>query len=245
MQLRIEQEIFDSLPCKAPCLRVWQPLPALVATTAEACHPAFAAAAARAAARGLTVQVRRSGGGAVCLGPGMLVVSHLHTTMHNDIDLSYRAFAHKLVAAIGLAGVTLTEARVGRAYCDGKFDLAWRGLKVGGMAQRRRCRDGRSHVWIHAVLTVEQESLRYPREVARLYSDMGLQRVADPRNTTCLSECLPFRARAPRLLQRCADLIVGTFTSGARPQALLDVDRTCGGLHGDESVDYDEGVAAE
>ncbi len=213
-QLRIEQGIFESMPRAVPRLRIWQPLPALVVTAAEASHAAFGAAASRAAARGFPVEVRRSGGGAVCLGPGMLVVSQFYTTMHDDIDSSYRSFALRLRVALEVVGVVLTEQHVARAYCDGKFDLAWCGLKVGGMAQRRRSRDGASHVWIHAVIAVEPESLRNPEEVAQFYSDSSMPRIADPSRTTCLSRCIPSEACAPGLLRRCGDGIADSFREG-------------------------------
>jgi lipoate-protein ligase A len=211
------------LQSRAPRLRLWQPLPALIATTAEANHVEFATAAASAVARGVPVEVRRSGGGAVCLGYGMWVVSLFYTSLHNDIDLSYRRFAETLIEAIDCVGVPLTYEHVAGAYCDGKFDLAWRGLKVGGMAQRRRHRDGRSHVWIHAVLAVEQDSARYPREVARFYSDLGSPRVADPVNTTSLWDCLPAAAREPGLLQRCGDAIVSAFEAFAALPAAAEL----------------------
>jgi lipoate-protein ligase A len=216
-QLRIEQEIFDSLAGARPQLRLWQPLPALIVTLAEANQPNFAVAAARATARGIPVEVRRSGGGAVCLGYGMWVVSHFYTSKVNEIDSSYRHFADALIGAIVRVGITLADGQVAGAYCDGKFDLAWRGMKVCGMAQRRRWRDGKSHVWIHAVLAVEQEALRYPAEVARFYSDLGSSRVADPDNTTCLWDCLPMRAREPELLRRCGDAIATAFETQPDP----------------------------
>ena len=231
-QLRIEQEIFDALPGCAPLLRLWQPLPALIVTLAEANHPNFPVAAARAAARDVPVHVRRSGGGAVCLGYGMWVVSYFYTSVRNEIDASYRLFADALIGAVGCLGITLTDEQVAGAYCDGKFDLAWRGLKVSGMAQRRRWRDAKAHAWIHAVLAVEQESLRYPVEVARFYSDLGSSRIADPGNTTCLWDCLPMHAREPGLLRRCGDAIVSAFATG--PDALLRIDGTGRGLQRDE-----------
>jgi lipoate-protein ligase A len=220
-QLSVEQEIFDSLPKVSQRLRIWQPLPALIATTAEARLPTFAAAVARAEDRGLPVHVRRSGGGAVCLGPGMLVVTHLYTSLQNDIDGSYREFARSLMRAISTLGVSLVDAHVSRAYCDGRFDLAWRGLKVGGVAQRRRMLAGMTRVWIHAVLAVERESLRYPEAVAEFYADVGSSRVADPRSTTSLSECLPPRASAADLLLRCGAAIAGAFGTPADAGALL------------------------
>lgn len=223
-QLTIEQEIFDSLASVSQRLCVWQPQPALIATTSEANQPAFAAAAACAKNRGLPVHVRRSGGGAVCLGPGTLVVSHLYSSAHNDLSASYREFAGALMAATATVGVSLSGEHVARAYCDGRFDLAWRGLKVGGIAQRRRMLDRTAHVWIHAVLSVERQSLRYPQAVADFYSDLGSTRIADPRLTTCLADCLPPHASQQGLLQRCGAAIARAFEERTGAAALLRVD---------------------
>jgi len=220
-QLTIEQTLFDSLPASSPTLRVWQPLPALIATSAEAAMPAFAPAAARASARGLPVHVRRSGGGAVCLGPGMLVVTHLYTSAHNDINRSYRKFAEKLLTAIADVGMHLAYEHVPQAYCDGRFDLAWQGRKVGGIAQRRRVLEGRAHVWIHAVIAIERQCLRYPEAVTTFYAELGSSRVADPRSTTSLSECLPPGVTPTGLMQRCCAAIIRAFDAPAGVDALL------------------------
>jgi lipoate-protein ligase A len=214
-QLRIEQAIFEDLAqAQAPRrLRLWRPLPALIATLGEANQPHFAQAAARAAGRGLAVWVRPSGGGAVCLGPGSLVVSHFYRSPRNDIDSSYRQFAALLTEAVAALDVTLREEHVLGAYCDGRFDLAWQGRKVGGIAQRRRFRDGVAHVWIHAVLAVEATALRYPEAVSEFYADLGATRLADPRRTTTLSHCLADATGACDLMSRLSDAIVRVFTS--------------------------------
>ena len=214
-QLALEQSLFDSLPRAQACLRIWQPSPALVVTTAESTLPAFAAAAAQAVNRGLQVHVRRTGGGAVCLGPGMLVVTHLFTTWKNAVDDSYREFAEVLIRAVSRLGIALDTGQVTAAYCDGKFDLAWRGLKVGGIAQRRRMIGGMVHVWIHAVIAVDKSCRHYPRAVAEFYSDLGSSRRADPLSTTSLAECLPPRAAAADLLMCCATTISAEFAESA------------------------------
>jgi lipoate-protein ligase A len=130
----------------------------------------------------------------VCLGPGVLVVSFLHQAVRNDLNESYHMFANTLTRAIsdlgaGGLGIALDVGHVTRAYCDGRFDLAWQGLKVGGMAQRRRAVEGGVSVWIHAVLSIETLAEPYPAEVARLYADLGSPRVADPACTTSLARC--------------------------------------------------------
>jgi len=211
-QLTIEQAIFEGLTQAPERLRLWRPLPALIATLGEANRPDFARAAARAAARGLAVWVRSSGGGAVCLGPGSLVVSHFHRSPRNDIDASYRQFAGLLTEAVAALDVPLREEHVLGAYCDGRFDLAWQGRKVGGIAQRRRLRDGVAHVWIHAVLAVDATALRYPEAVSEFYANLGATRLADPRCTTTLSHCLADASNACDLMSRLGDAIVRVFT---------------------------------
>jgi lipoate-protein ligase A len=194
-------------------LRLWRPLPALIATLGEANRPDFAQAAALSHARGVPVHVRQSGGGAVCVGPGSLVVSHFYRSPSNDIDASYRQFAGSLTEAVVALDVTLREEHVLGAYCDGRFDLAWQGRKVGGIAQRRRWREGVAHVWIHAVLAVDAVSLRYPQAVSKFYADLGSPRIADPGRTTTLSHCLPVEAGVGDLMSRLGDAIVRVFTS--------------------------------
>jgi lipoate-protein ligase A len=212
-ELAIERDWFDALAQAPERLRLWEPEPALIATVAEAGRPGFAQAAARSQARGVPVSVRPSGGGAVCLGPGSLVVSHFYRSPRNDIDGSYRQFARLLTEAVATLDVTLREQHVMGAYCDGRFDLAWQERKVGGIAQRRRWREGVAHVWIHAVLAVEAASLRYPEAVGEFYADLGSPRIADPRCTTTLSHCLPAESREGELMSRLGDAIVRVFTS--------------------------------
>ncbi len=215
-QLRYEFQIFEALTAGCQTLRLWQSQRAIIVTATEARLAGFAAAAERARSRGWAVAVRRSGGGAVCVGPGVLVVSFLHQTVRNDLNESYRMFADAVTRAIsdlgvGGLGIALDVGHVVGAYCDGRFDLAWQGLKVGGIAQRRRVVEGGVNVWIHAVLSIETLAEPYTAEVARLYADLGSLRVADPARTTSLARCFG-SGRAPAdLLGRCAQGIAGAF----------------------------------
>lgn len=216
-QLSLERAIFDGLAQGPQRLRLWRPQPALIATLSESSRPEFTRAAVRTGARGLPVHVRASGGGAVCLGPGSLVVSHFQRSLRNDIDASYRDFAGLLTQAVAALDVPLTARQVPDAYCDGRYDLAWQGRKVGGIAQRRRVRDGVVHVWIHAVLAVTAEAQPYPAAVRQFYADLGSPRRADPRSTTTLAHCRSATAATPGmaagddLWSRVADAVVGAF----------------------------------
>jgi lipoate-protein ligase A len=227
-QLLAEYAAFESLSRGEERFAVWQPQCALIATSAEANSAHFAAAVAAARVRGMPVYVRRSGGGTVCVGPGVLVVSHVYTSDRIDIEESYRRFAHSLTTGIAQVGVKLSEGRVLNAYCDGSFDLAWRGLKVGGIAQRRSLCASLNRVWIHAVLSIESESGRYPAEVARFYRDLRAPRHTDPRSAATLSDCMTPAPRPGELLPRCSDAIAAEFE---RPTAALQARAELASIH--------------
>lgn len=214
-RLACELEWFDALNASSNILSIWEPQRALAVTALEAAMPNFAVAAEAAEGRGFAVHVRRSGGGCVCLGPGTLVISHLYGATCDDIDRSYRDFAAKLITAIARVHIPLRIGQVSGAYCDGRFDLNWNGLKVGGIAQRRRARAGNSNVWVHAVLSVEADSLRLPLEVATFYSDLGSERRVRDAATTALACCVsstrPSAAVTADLMSRCTAAIVHVF----------------------------------
>ncbi len=218
-RLELELDWFHRLSETASILSIWQPQRALAVTALEAAMPNFSAAADAAARRGFPVQVRRSGGGCVCLGPGTLVISHLYCSAMSDIDRSYRDFAARLIAATARLGIVLRVGQVPAAYCDGRFDLGWNGLKVGGIAQRRRARVGVSNVWVHAVLSVEERSLAYPPQVTAFYRDLGSDRIARHTLTTALERCAcavhAGAEGASDLLARCTDELAHVFTAAA------------------------------
>ena len=218
-RLAQELEWFDALDASSNTLSIWQPQRALAVTALEAAMPNFAAATQAAQARGFAVQVRKSGGGCVCLGPGTLVISHLYGASGDDIRRSYRDFAAKLITAIARVRIPLRIGKVAGAYCDGHFDLSCNGLKVGGIAQRRRARAGNANVWVHAVLSVEARSLGLPMEVAAFYRDLQSDRHLRDAATTALACCIPAARSgadaAADLMSRCMAEIVHVFAVSA------------------------------
>lgn len=228
LQLPEERALFDALESGDSWLLVWQPRAALIVTAAEAALDRFSAAAERARRRGLAVHVRATGGGAVCLGPGMLVVSHLYAARpgidDTGIDPCYAQFAGTLLAALAFTGAALSVARVPDAYCDGRFDLSGRGRKIGGLAQRRRPVGGATRIWVHAALSIEVQARHYPEEVGRFYADLGLPRVVRTERTTTLADCLddaepsgraPAGRARPELLQHASMAIERAFRRAA------------------------------
>jgi lipoate-protein ligase A len=229
LQLTAEKALFDALEAGDSQLHLWQPRPALIVTAAEAALGRFAPAAEHARRRGFAVHVRATGGGAVALGPGMLVVSHLYAgrpgRYDTGMDGSYAQFAGTLLAALAFTGAVLSVARVPGAYCDGRFDLSGHGRKVGGLAQRRRTDGSAIRIWVHAALSIEAQAGRYPDEVSRFYADLESPRLAATERTTTLADCLhagdrPGRER-PELLQRSIVAIERAFRRAAIGRAAI------------------------
>ncbi|MFO1467692.1 MAG: hypothetical protein U1F35_14835 [Steroidobacteraceae bacterium] len=207
-----ESSYFESMPEQGQWLHLWQPRQGLAVTLLEAGHAHFAVAAAQATAAGFPVEVRRSGGGCVALGPGMLVISHLYCTPYNDIDRGYRRFAAKLVAAASRLKIRIGVGQVQRSYCDGRFDLRWRSFKVGGIAQRRRVGSRRTRAWVQGVLSVEAGSSGYPVQVQSFYRALGSERDADPGVCATLAQAI---AEDAALLPRFAQAVQSVFCVSA------------------------------
>ncbi len=205
-QLEWELAEFNALRPGRAQLCIWQPQPALVVTALEAAAPGFERAAAAAAGRGFPVHVRRSGGGCVALGPGTLVVSHLYCA-DAGVERAYRDFAAKLLAAGLRLRAPLRIGQVAGAYCEGRHDLSCRGLKIGGMAQRRSAGTGAQRIWVHAVLSVDVRAADYPLEVQAFHRDLGSPRPPQPALTTVLARCVPLPLAAGLGARLRADLL--------------------------------------
>lgn len=215
-RLEWELELFKRLRVGAGHVSIWQPQAALTVTASEALLPRFEQAAAGAARRGFPVHIRNSGGGCVCLGPGMLVISHLYCATDQGIERAYRDFAAKLLAAASRLRVALRLGPVAGAYCEGRHDLSCGGLKLGGIAQRRGASGAAARIWVHAVLAVEECAADYPLQVQAFYRDLQSGRSAGPDLTTVLQRCAPPRKSAD-LTHRLREDLIRLFCLPAPP----------------------------
>lgn len=137
---------------------VWEPPCSLVVPASYRRYERFDALALRFAAKGWPVAVRRSGGGLVPQGPGVLNLSLAWPTraelgaVMESVYLRLGAVLQQAIAPWSRqAGLQPVEG----SFCDGRFNLAIGGRKIAGTAQGwRRLTDGRSLVLAHACLLV-------------------------------------------------------------------------------------------
>jgi octanoyl-[GcvH]:protein N-octanoyltransferase len=215
-RLEWELQLFKGLRLGDGHVSIWQPQASLTVTALEALLPRFENAAAGAARRGFPVHVRNSGGGCVCLGPGMLAISHLYCAADQGIERAYRDFAAKLLAAASRLRVALRLGPVTGAYGEGRYDLSCGGLKLGGIAQRRSTSGAAARVWVHAVLAVEERAADYPLQVQAFYRDLQSERSAGPDFTTVLQRCVPPQ-KAADLTHRLREDLIRLFCLPAPP----------------------------
>jgi hypothetical protein len=141
---------------------LWQAPLSLVAPLSYRKHPALDGVRARFFAQGVPVRMRRSGGGVVPMGPGVLNLSLVYQVdgMPGDLaDAVYEHLCGVLIRALAAMGVAAETSAVPGSFCDGRFNLAVRtpaGLKkIAGTAQYWRGTGANRAVLAHAVLLVD------------------------------------------------------------------------------------------
>ena len=161
-------------------LKLWQGSQALVAPKKLAALPGFAEVAAEMEAVGWPVHVRATGGDATPQGVGIVNVTHVYTWASGgpfDIEAAYRRLCAPIERALG------ADASVGwqpGAFCDGAYNVQWRGRKFAGTAMRfRPCRDDkRSHtVLAHALMLIEPPTADAIDAINRFLHALGEDRV--------------------------------------------------------------------
>lgn len=118
-------------------LRLWHNRRCVVASRHQARSPHFARAKAVSQASGWPVATRRSGGTAVVHRPGIWNLSLLSLSQPGDdfsIGRDYDALLMILRDMLGAIGVACDNGDVPGSYCDGKYNLRWRGRKLAGTA---------------------------------------------------------------------------------------------------------------
>lgn len=139
----------------APMARIWINRPCLVASSSQARHPCFAAAANAASQHGWPVAVRKSSGTAVVHRPGVVNVSlFLPGSGGIDIRAGYEALLGLLIDCCADLGVTADMGWVPGAICDGRYNLRHGRRKLAGTAAFVKA-NGAAHVQVvHASITV-------------------------------------------------------------------------------------------
>lgn len=143
---------------------LWTGVPALVAPLSYRRHVQLEAACDASKARGWPVRLRRSGGGVVPQGPGILNVTLAYPCAGAAGDMAEPVYAHLcqlLSRALAGLGVAAQARKVQGSFCDGRFNLAvsHQGThrKIAGTAQYWRRASGRQAVLAHALLLVDAD----------------------------------------------------------------------------------------
>lgn len=143
---------------------LWTGLTALVAPLSYRRHAPLEAACTASAARGWPVRLRRSGGGVVPQGSGILNVTLAYPCTGAAGDQAEPVYAHLcqlLSLALTRLGISVQAGSVQGSFCDGRFNLAvmqqGKLRKIAGLAQYWRRAQNRQAVLAHALLLVDAD----------------------------------------------------------------------------------------
>ncbi len=160
-------------------LKIWEGTQSLVAPKKLAALPAFAAVADQMAQDGWPVHVRATGGDATPQGPGVLNVTHVYTWNSGgpfDIKAAYDRLCTPIERALGEGA---SRGWQPGAFCDGAYNVQWRGRKFAGTAMRFRPgrKDKSSHtVLAHALMLMAPPGSEVIDAINRLLSGLDQDR---------------------------------------------------------------------
>jgi lipoate-protein ligase A len=157
-----ELEWLESAAQGRPRAVMWVGTTGLVAPTSYRRHANLDDVRASFAARGVPVHLRRSGGGVVPQGPGILNLSLVYAIDGRFGIQTTPAYTHLcavLQRAFTALGIGTVAQEVPGSFCDGRYNLAVPGptgaRKVCGTAQYWR-RSGKGHgVLSHALILID------------------------------------------------------------------------------------------
>lgn len=138
--------------------------------------PRWGEACGASGAAGWPVHLRASGGGLVPQGPGVLNLSLAWpraSTAPIAFDAVYRELGAALAAAFDHIGITTSVQSVEGSFCDGRFNLAYRGRKLVGTAQAWSRVGGQPVVLAHAVIVVSADPASLTEAANRFESMAG------------------------------------------------------------------------
>lgn len=174
---------------------LWEPAQGLVVPLSYRRHERFDDACARFAEHGWPVRLRRSGGGVVPQGPGILNLSLVYPVGDRPgfgADQVYRHLCDVLSRSLAQLGIATRPAIVTGSFCDGRFNLAVASIhglrKIAGTAQYWR-RVGTEHaVLVHALVLVAADMDLLTRRCNEFESALGSGRRYDANTLTSVAE---------------------------------------------------------
>lgn len=159
--LALETRLLEQAAEGGAYAAVWECRPALVVPATYRRFERFEALCERFAAQGWPVSVRRSGGGLVPQGPGMVNLSLAWRTparMADAMETVYLGLCALLQEAFESFGLRAEAQAVEGSFCDGRFNLALDGRKAVGTAQYWKRASATEHVVLaHACVLVDAD----------------------------------------------------------------------------------------
>lgn len=159
----------------------------------------LSAVSERFAARGWPVWLRRSGGGLVPQGPGIVNLSlawPVYQPLGEAAEPIYLMLCGLLQRALATFGVDAHFQAVTGSFCDGRYNLACgqgeQARKIAGTAQYwRPMAEGRGHVVLaHAVILIDADPIAAHQAANDFESQLGSGRIYHADKTITLAQLL-------------------------------------------------------
>ena len=174
----VELQWLDDALAGRPRAVLWQGVQGLSAPRSYRRHARLDEVRREFAARGWPVELRRSGGGVVPQGPGLLNLS-----LASRADARPAAFEHVyahlcdvLARALAGLGIDARPRRVEGSFCDGRYNLAVGERKIAGTAQYWRRAGAAQAVLAHALLLVDADVALLTAQANAFEAALGSER---------------------------------------------------------------------
>lgn len=186
--LALEAGLFEG---SEPVVQLWQAeARALVCPRVYRSRAGFEEAVAASADRGWPVHLRRTGGGTVPQGPGVLNLCMASGVPRGfTIEDGYRLIAGVIAEVCTGYGLHAHTGATPGSFCDGTWNLSLEGRKFVGTAQRWRSRGGRQRMLAHALILTGGAVGPGAAAVDAFHQGLGLDPVRAEVHTT-LAEAL-------------------------------------------------------
>lgn len=160
---------------------IWQTPAGIVVPRSHAHYDNFEPAIASSKARGWSVFLRDTGGGAVVQGPDVINLSMSFISgpdVDDRIGSAYRLLCQPLMAMLRSRGIEGTYRAVSGSMCDGAYNVVVANRKLAGTAQRwkglGRNRPQEYAVLAHFAMFVNLDLSAAAEAINALYADMGV-----------------------------------------------------------------------
>jgi len=205
-----------------PVAAVWTGLQALVAPLSYQRHAGLDQVCKSFAARGWPVRLRRSGGGVVPQGPGILNLSLAYPCAGLAGTLSqgvYRHLCSVISSSLQKLGIATEMCAVHGSFCDGRYNLAvdqnGKVRKISGTAQYWKRSGGAQAVLAHALVLIDARAGQMSDVCNAFESDLGSTRRYENDALTSVMQAWhaahPDQPPPENLAQRLTQEIVATL----------------------------------